>query len=100
MYTEFIIIYAALAVIIGLLVFILIKLLKMGKNKPAQTNYQPTQSANVYANPSVGQNATMNHYAAQSQPAPSGDRVVFCYKCGNQYSISENRCPHCGAPRG
>lgn len=99
MYIEFIIIYAALAVIIGLLTFILIRLMKSGVNQ-SKNNNKLTQSTKNYVNQDTGNQKATISYASPSQPNSNSGGVVFCYKCGSQYSINENRCPHCGTQRG
>lgn len=90
MYPEFIAIYVMLAILIvmlGAVLFFLIKLLKNGAAKIG--SYAPVQ-----------QNSEL--YYGQQYQTPYQQQVgsvVFCKHCATQFDASQAYCPQCGTRR-
>lgn len=93
MYTEFIIIYAALAVILLLLIALFIMVIRLLKNSdnrvyfPTGGNAAPPRP--TYSNP-------------ERQAAPdrqTEQNVAFCVSCGAVLSPEQKFCPKCGNKR-
>ncbi len=99
MYPEFIAIYVMLAIVIlmlGAVLFFLIKLLKNGVGKNNSYNV-PQQSNDAY----YGQQCQQQQYQAPYQPQyqQQAGSVVFCKHCATQFDASEVYCPQCGTRR-
>ena len=77
MYTEFIIIFALLGVLIVLMLASVIMLAKLNKKVDSLANTR------AYAPAQVG--GTHN--------------IVFCKNCATEYDAMQKRCPNCGTPR-
>ncbi len=92
MYTEFIIIYVLLGLVLAISIFnaVMIFLLKKNGGSIGRT-YNPTMNYSAPTN-----NNTLKETAYNNQP--SGN-VVFCKKCASQFDSSERVCPRCGTPR-
>lgn len=93
MYPEFVAIYVMLAIVIvmlGAVLFFLIKLLKNGAAKTG--SYAPVQqNSELY----YGQ-----QYQAPYQPQyQQAGSVVFCKHCATQFDASQAYCPQCGTRR-
>ena len=89
MYAEFIIIYVLLSVAIlmlGAVLFLLIKLLKGGNKSVGAVSYQQPQYQQV------------QYQQPQYQQVQPGS-VVFCQRCATQYDASQAYCPKCGTRR-
>lgn len=96
MYPEFVAIYVMLAIVIvmlGAVLFCLIKLLKDGAGKSSA--YMPQQNANAYYAQQY-QQPYQNSYQPQYQ---QGSGVVFCKNCAMQFDASQAYCPQCGTRR-
>lgn len=90
MYPEFIAIYVMLAIVIlllGVAVFLLIKLMKKGGSEPFDPYNQMQQMSNRF----YGQN--------YQEPYRQVGNVVFCKQCATQFDSSQAYCPNCGARR-
>lgn len=82
MYTEFLIIYIGLGILVLLGIAILILLIMLLKKD--QGAYIP-QNNNYIPN-------------VQTTATPSGN-IVFCKKCAAEFDSSQRACPKCGTPR-
>lgn len=91
MYTEFIIIYAALAVIVLLLAALLILVIRLTKRGSAEVFF-PTGGAV----PSAKAAPTLE---TPVQAQPCGDKIVFCTSCGSELTPGQKFCPKCGSKR-
>lgn len=92
MYTEFIIIYIALGLILAISIvnFIMILLLKRNGSSIRKT-FNPTINYSAPTNNIMPQEATYNN-------RPSGN-IVFCKNCATEFDSSARVCPRCGTPR-
>ncbi len=94
MYAEFIIIYVLLSVAIlmlGAVLFLLIKLLMGGNKSVGAVSYQQPQYQQV-------QYQQVQYQQPQYQQVQPGS-VVFCQRCATQYDASQAYCPKCGTRR-
>ena len=98
MYPEFIAIYVMLAIVIvmlGAVLFFLVKLLKNGVSK-GNSYGAPQQSNEAY----YGQQYQQPYQAPyQPQYQPQTGSVVFCKNCATQFDASQAYCPQCGTRR-
>lgn len=114
MYIEFVIIYIALfiiAVMLGLVIFLLVKLTKANSGARTSGNYYSSNSASYGAqgyNPGAQQYSGGNYaagqqyaggYGANAQQYGQNNGIVFCKNCATQYDSSRRACPKCGTPR-
>ena len=93
MYPEFIAIYVMLAIVIvllGAVMFFLIKLLKNGGAKNAYYGQQQYQQP-------YQQQYQQQYQQPQYQQQAGG--VVFCKYCATQFDASQACCPQCGTRR-
>lgn len=81
MYTEFLIIYAALGVLFLMLAAVIVLLIVLLKKD--NSTYIPHNNYN----PPV-----------QTSAVPTGN-IVFCKKCAAEFDSSQRVCPKCGTPR-
>ena len=84
MYTEFLIIYIMLGVLILLMIVAVILLIAVLKK--------------------TGSNSSRNRYQQQMPTYQQGAQnsaggVAFCKNCGSQFNASLRVCPRCGTPR-
>ena len=77
MYTEFIVIFALLGVLVVLMLAVLVMLRKLNKKVSGLS------TSRAYAPAQVG--GTHN--------------IVFCKNCATEYDAMQKRCPNCGTPR-
>lgn len=82
MYTEFIIMYIGLGVLILLAIAILVLLIVLLNKEPK-----------VYAPKSY------NSVSQGAQTYNVTGNIVFCKKCATQFNSSQRACPKCGTPR-
>lgn len=100
MYPEFIAIYVMLVIILvllGFIVFLLMKLTKNGSGSSSSNTYGYNQSsaANQYYN--MGQQYSSQPQPGQQHQASAG--VVYCKRCTMPYDASQPYCPNCGTRR-
>ncbi|MCM1499974.1 MAG: hypothetical protein NC124_16040 [Clostridium sp.] len=81
MYTEFIIIYVGIGVMLLLQVVLLIVMLVLLKEMKKQKDKRNRM------------------ISAAGNYAGSGSSIVFCTNCATQYAGTERFCPKCGAAR-
>lgn len=90
MYTEFIIIFSGLGVVIALLLAVLVLLIILLKKT---SNDIPISSFT----------APMTAAAGQIQPTPNSSAansgVVYCRNCFTEFDATAQFCPKCGTPR-
>ena len=91
MYTEFIIIYAALAVIVLLLAALLVLVIRLTKRDAAEM-YFP-------AGGTVSPTKTVPMPETSAQVQTCGDKIVFCTSCGSELTPGQKFCPKCGSKR-
>lgn len=91
MYTEFIIIYAALAVIVLLLAALLVLVIRLTKRDTAEV-YFPTGNT-------VPPVKAVPTQEAPAQAQPCVDKIVFCTSCGAAMNPEQKFCPRCGSKR-
>ena len=100
MYTEFIIIYVMLGVALVLLlaaVILLITLLKKVGSRPAAPSVSygaPAAQPGYAAQPNAGGYMPQSNVGGYAAPS-----MVYCKRCGSQYSAAQRVCPKCGTPR-
>lgn len=106
MYTEFILIFAGLGIIIVFLLIILILLIVLIKKSsndlttgafmtvPTSAVASPQPAASVYGQVSSYQQGS----SVSGQPSQGGS-VAFCKNCYTQFDASAQFCPKCGSPR-
>lgn len=98
MYPEFVPIYIMLVIVIlmlGAVLFFLIKLLKNGVGKNNSYNV-PQQNNDSY----YGQQYQQQYQAPyQPQYQQQTGSVVFCKQCATQFDTSQAYCPQCGTRR-
>lgn len=99
MYTEFIIIYVLLIVLIALSVVNLIFAIK-GKSNSSSKGF----AAPSFNNQQQQFKPSPVDTPVQSTASPAfnpnqGSSVVFCLNCATQYSSNDKCCPNCGTPR-
>lgn len=93
MYTELVIIFAGLGLVIALLITILVLLIIVLKRTsghlPVSAYVPPVSTPSIMPGhpPQV---------AAQQRP---GNGVVFCKNCYTQFDTSVKFCPKCGTPK-
>ena len=85
MYTEFLIIYIMLGVLILLAIIGIVLLIAVLKKAGSGTNRSRYQ-----AQPPMYQ---------QMNPGTAAGGVAFCKNCGSQFNASLRVCPRCGSPR-
>ncbi len=99
MYPEFVAIYIMLGVIIavlGVVIFLLIKLMKNGASSSQSTPYiPPIQPTNEHYYPQQQYQAPS--YQMQYQQPSSN--IVYCKQCSAQFDAAQAYCPNCGARR-
>lgn len=91
MYTEFIVIFVLLGLVIVISVFNMILLIMLKRESGYKAN-------NVTSTPLQFQNTYMNQNMMQGTSNSMGS-VVFCRNCAKQYDATLSRCPNCGTPR-
>lgn len=91
MYTEFIIIYAALAVIVLLLAALLVLVIRLTKRDAAEV-YFPTGGA-------VPPAKAVSSTEVPAQAQLRGDKIAFCTSCGAELAPEQKFCPKCGSKR-
>lgn len=103
MYTEFIIIYVLLVLILILAVVNLVFIIKRNSGKNNGYSSINNYNSNV---PNVNYVAADNNarvspnYSANNVNMQAGEeRMVFCTKCATQFPASRGSCPNCGTPR-
>lgn len=98
MYPEFVPIYIMLVIVIlmlGAVLFFLIKLLKNGTSK-GNSYGVPQQNNEAY----YGQQYQQPYQAPyQPQYQQQSGNVVFCKHCATQFDASQAYCPQCGTRR-
>jgi len=87
-YTEFIIIFIGLGILLMFSIanlILLIVLLKRGNDMPVRSfnNFTPTPTG----------------YESQAPKAGMGGNIVFCKKCATEFDASQKYCPKCGTAR-
>lgn len=98
MYPEFVPIYIMLAIVIlmlGAVLFFLIKLLKNGTGK-GNSYGAPQQNNEAYYDQQYQQPYQVPY---QSQYHQQAGNVVFCKHCAAQFDASQACCPQCGTRR-
>ena len=105
MYPEFVAIYIMLAIVIvmlGAVLFLLIKVLRNGTNKAS--SYASVQQSNDYYAQQYQQPYQQQYQQQYQQPyqpqyQQQAGNVVFCKNCATQFDASQAYCPQCGTRR-
>lgn len=97
MYTEFIVIFVLLGIVLAVSVVNLIFLILLKKDGGAGVNRSVAPNAFQYQNNYSSANMMQNQGGMQMNQGGRG--VCFCRNCATQYDVSLERCPKCGAPR-
>lgn len=105
MYTEFILIFAGLGIIIVFLLVILILLIVLMKKSSndlpsgAFMTAPTPPTPNSSSAPSYRQANPYQQAAPVSGQPSQGGSIVFCKNCYTQFDASVQFCPKCGSPR-
>lgn len=91
MYTEFIVIFILLGIVMAISVVNLVLLILIKKDG-VSSGSNSTGTAFQF------QNSYMNQGFHQGM-SQGTDNIVFCKNCATQYDASMMRCPKCGTPR-
>lgn len=103
MYTEFIIIYVLLVLILILAVINLVFTIKTNSEKNngySSINNYNSKAPNINYTEAKSNVKTDTNYSANNMNMQGGEeRMVFCTKCATQFPASRGSCPNCGTPR-